>query len=68
MTASNDNLPGSYDSWRLANPEDDTWGDPDDLECSCGRTLKSRRDCVVHGVDADTQYDQWRDDQMDRDR
>jgi hypothetical protein len=65
--ASNDNLPG-YDSWKQHNPEDDTWGNPDDPECRCGRTRKSRRDCPVHGVDADTLHDQWRDAQMEKDQ
>jgi hypothetical protein len=63
-------LPRNYDDWKTTDPAD-RYLKPEDEEedenCTCSTTLRSRRNCLVHGVDPDHAYDEWRDRQMERD-
>jgi len=61
-------LPRSYDDWKTTNPADRFLTNEDeDEDCTCDITLRSRRNCPVHGIDPDYAYDEWRDRQMEKD-
>ncbi len=64
-----------YDEWKTHNPADDYLGpDPDEEEdedlsgCTCPHKLGAGgvrmidRDCPVHGIDPDAEYEKMRDD------
>lgn len=52
-------LPG-YDSWKTTDPRD--WElENREEDCTCARSLRSRRNCLIHGIDPDQAYDEWRD-------
>jgi hypothetical protein len=47
-----------YDAWKTHNPADGEPTGAEDPDCTCSRTLRSRRGCPVHGIDPDQAYEE----------